>query len=352
MRILGIDTTCDDTSVGIVEDGRHVIANVIASQHGAHARFGGIVPMIAAREHTRQINIILDAALQEGGMAYEDLDAVAVSNHQGLLLSLVVGVAAAKSVALACDIPLVGLHHVEGHIYSNIIGREAQLAFPFLCLTVAGGHTLLLRVNGHGDYGLLGHTRDDAAGEAYDKIARRLGLGYPGGPLIEELAERGNPAAYAFPRPMIGKPNFEFSFSGLKTAVVREIEACESAGAVINKEDLCASFQQAIVDVLVDKTVRAAHKEGLVRIALAGGVAMNRRLRAQLDDIAGKEGFQLFAPPRNLCVDNGAMIAGAGYYLLKHRGASALTVDVRANAPLGQLGVLYKHPSKYRMPAR
>ena len=348
MLILGIDTTCDDTSAGIVEDGHTVRANVISSQHSVHERFGGIVPMMAAREHTRKINVILQAALEEAGATFRDLDAVAVSHHQGLLLSLVVGVSAAKSIALGCDLPLIGIHHLEGHIYSNIMGRQTELPFPFLCLTVAGGHTLLLRIDGHGRYELLGHTRDDAAGEAYDKIARRLGLGYPGGPIVEELALRGDPSAYAFPRPMIDRPHYEFSFSGLKTAAIRAIQQCESAGRPVNVEDLCASFQQAVIDVLVAKTMRAATQEGLYRIALAGGVAMNKLLGASLETQAAERGFQTFIPPQNLCVDNGAMVAGAGYFLYKHRGPDDLSIDARANAPLGQLGVMYRHASKYR----
>ena len=272
MLILGIDTTCDDTSAALVEDGGLVRSNITSSQHLAHERFGGIVPMLAAREHTQNIGLILKAALREAGTTFRDIDAVAVSHHQGLLLSLVVGVAAAKSVALACDVPLIGIHHLEGHIYSNIMGREKELPFPFLCLTVAGGHTLILRIDGHGRYRLLGHTRDDAAGEAYDKIARRLGLAYPGGPAIEKLAEGGNPRAYAFPRPMIDAQHSEFSFSGLKTAVVRAIEQREASGETIDMADLCASFQQAVIDVLVTKTMRVAESEGLHHIALAGGV--------------------------------------------------------------------------------
>ena len=347
MLILGIDTTCDDTSVGIVEDGKTIHANVIASQHMAHERFGGIVPMIAARQHVKSVNLILAAALEEAGVTFDDVEAVAVSNHQGLLLSLVVGVAAAKSIALARNLPLIGIHHLEGHIYSNIIEHEATLAFPFQCLTVAGGHTLLLKIEDHGKYVLLGHTRDDAAGEAYDKIARRLGLGYPGGPLIEKLARDGDPTAFNFPRPMIDKPNFEFSFSGLKTAVIRAIEKLEEADEPLPVEDLCASFQQAVIDVLVSKTLRVAEAEGLTRIALAGGVAMNSLLRATLDEAARERGLQTFAPSPNLCIDNGAMVAGAAYHLWQHRGPSDLTIDARANAPLGLLGLKYKHASKY-----
>ncbi len=344
MLILGIDTTCDDTAAGVVEDGHNVHSNVIASQHVAHERFGGIVPVIAAREHTKNISYIVHAALDEAGVTFQDLDAVAVSHHQGLLLSLVVGVSAAKSIALACDIPLVGIHHLEGHIYSNLMGRDGELAFPFLCLTVAGGHTLLLKIEDHGQYTLLGHTRDDAAGEVFDKVARQLGLGYPGGPAVERLAAEGNPKAYTFPRPLINQPHFEFSFSGLKTAVLQTIENEPNA----NKADLCASFQQAVIDVLVTKTMRVARAHELDCIALAGGVALNMPLRKQLESAATKQGYRTFAPPLKLCMDNGAMVAGAGYFLYQHRGKDALTIEAKANAPLGESGLRYRPATKYR----
>jgi len=344
MVILGIDTTCDDTSAGIVENGHQIRSNIVSSQYAAHSVFGGVVPMIAAREHTKQNGLVMRAALQEAGIGFRDLDAVAVSNDQGLLLSLVVGVAAAKSIALACDIPLVGIHHLEGHIYSALMTHPEALQFPFLCLTVAGGHTLLLRVEQHGAYRLLGHTRDDAAGEALDKIARRLGLGFPGGAAIERLAQQGNAAAYAFPRPMIHERNLDFSFSGLKTAVVNVLDKADH----YRLQDVAASLQQAVVDVLVAKTLRAAESEQLSRIALGGGVAINSLLRKQLSAAAAKKGIQTFLPARALCTDNGAMVAGAAYYLLQHRGADPLTIPARANAPLGRLQVQYRHPAKYR----
>ncbi|HSL83840.1 MAG TPA: tRNA (adenosine(37)-N6)-threonylcarbamoyltransferase complex transferase subunit TsaD [Thermoanaerobaculia bacterium] len=348
MRILGIDTTCDDTGVGIVEDGTRILSNVIASQHASHERYGGIVPVIAARQHVRNVNLIVEAALREAGCGFRDLDAVAVTNEQGLLLSLVVGVAAAKSIALALDLPLVGLHHIEGHVYSNLVEHGERIGFPFLCLTVAGGHTLILKVEGHGRYALLGHTRDDAAGEAYDKIARRLGLGYPGGPVIDRLANDGDPAAFRFPRPLLHEEHFELSFSGLKSSVLRTIEKLEAAGEPVPVEDLCASFQQAVVDVLVGKTLRVAEAEGIDTITVAGGVALNSRLRADLRKAADEKGLQLYHPRPGLCVDNGAMIAGAAYWLHRDRGASPLTIDAVANAPRGALGVRYKHATKYR----
>lgn len=348
MRILGIDTTCDDTGVGIVQDGTKILSNVIASQHASHEGYGGIVPVIAARQHVRNVNLIVEAALREAGCTFRDLDAVAVTHEQGLLLSLVVGVSAAKSIALALDLPLVGLHHIEGHVYSNLVEHGSRIGFPFLCLTVAGGHTLILRVEGHGRYALLGHTRDDAAGEAYDKIARRLGLGYPGGPVIDELAKEGDPEAFSFPRPLLQEEHSEMSFSGLKSSVLRTIERMEAAGEEVPVADLCASFQQAVVDVLVAKTLRVAEGEGIDTITLAGGVALNSRLRAELGRIAEERGYRLFHPRPGLCVDNGAMIAGAAYWLHRERGSSPLDIDAVANAPLGALQVRYKHPTKYR----
>ena len=343
MLILGIDTSCDDTSAGVVDSGHTVRSNVIASQYAAHARFGGVVPMIAAREHTHKISYIIQSALDDAQIEFGDLDAVAVAHHQGLLLSLVVGVSAAKSIALACDIPLIGMHHLEGHIYSNLMSREHELPFPFLCLTVAGGHTLLLKVAAHGRYELLGFTRDDAAGEVFDKLARRLGLGFPGGPVVEKLAAEGNPHAYEFPRPLINQPNFEFSFSGLKTAVIQSVERDPQANAA----DVCASFQQAVVDLLVTKTVRVAEAHGLTRIALAGGVALNGPLRLALQRECEARNCRMFVPPRDLCMDNGAMMAGAGYFLYQLRGGDPLTIEARANAPLGQLGIRYRPDSKY-----
>ena len=347
MLIMGIDTTCDDTGVGLVEDGHEILSNVIASQHASHERYGGIVPMVAARQHVHNVNVMIEAALAEAGKSFDDLDAVAVSNHQGLLLSLVVGVAAAKSIAVARGIPLIGIHHLEGHIYSNLMDHP-EIEFPFQCLTVAGGHTLILKIEDHGKYVLLGHTRDDAAGEAYDKVARRLGLGYPGGPLIDKLAASGNPKAFRFPRPMIDKEHNEFSFSGLKSSVIRTIERMEKAGEEIPVEDVCASFQQAVVDVLVKKTLRVAEVEGLERITLAGGVAMNSLLRSTLEEKARNLGYRTFYPRPHLCIDNGAMVAGAAYHIWRLRGESGLGVDASANAPLGLLNVRYKHETKYR----
>lgn len=344
MLILGIDTSCDDTGVAVVQNGEKILSNVIASQYRAHDRFGGIVPVIAAREHTAKINFILESALTEAGLSFEDLDAVSVSHHQGLMLSLVIGVSAAKSISLACEIPLIGIHHLEGHIYSNLMEHAAEIQFPFLCLTVAGGHTLILKVSSHGTYELLGHTRDDAAGEVLDKVARHLNLGYPGGAAIEKLAEQGDPHAYNFPRPLMNSSDGEFSFSGLKTAVIAAIERDPD----LNRADLCASFQQAIIDLLVSKTMRIAQENDLRQIALAGGVALNQSLRTALEHAGQKLDCQLFVPRNDLCMDNGAMVAGAAYFLYQERGSNPLGIETLANAPLGTNEIRYRHESKYK----
>ena len=344
MLILGIDTSCDDTGIALVRDGHKVLSNVIASQYKAHDHFGGIVPVIAAREHTANINFVLESALNEASVSFSDLNAVAVSHNQGLMLSLVVGVSAAKSIALACEIPLIGIHHLEGHIYSNLMVHSDKIRFPFLCLTVAGGHTLLLKVISHGTYELLGHTRDDAAGEVLDKVARHLNLGHPGGAAIEKLAKTGDPTAYDFPRPLINSPDGEFSFSGLKTAVIAAIDRDPG----LNQADLCASFQQALIDVLVSKTLRIAYEHQLSQITLAGGVALNQPLRDSLVSATMKNGYELFTPRRDLCMDNGAMVAGAAHFLYQERGADPLSIETRANAPLGTGRIRYRPESKYK----
>lgn len=348
MIILGIDTSCDDTGVGIVEDGSKILANIIASQHGFHVNYGGIVPSIAARRHSQVIHRILDLALKEADLAYEDIDAIAVSSDQGLGPALAIGVATAKTLSLILGVPLIAVHHVEGHIYSNLMGIEDGPEFPFLCLTVAGGHTMILAARELGTYELLGSCRDDSAGEAYDKVARRLGLGYPGGPIIDKLAQQGNPRAFSFPRPMITSRDMDFSFSGLKSAVNRLVDDLERDGASVPINDIAASFQQSVIDVLIAKTVRAIEGSGINRLAVAGGVAANSLLKSQLAAVCEARGVQLYFPPKNLCVDNGAMIAGLGYHLFQKGERADTSLDYRPNAPLGALEVKYKHHTKYR----
>ena len=348
MIVIGIDTTCDDTGVGIVADGYDILSNVIASQHGFHKPYGGIVPSIAARRHSSVINRIIEMALAEADLSFDSIDLVAVSSDQGLSPALAVGVAVAKSLSMAIDKPIVGLHHVEGHIYSNIMVHRGKLAFPFLCLTVAGGHTMILAAHQLGTYELLGSCRDDSAGEAYDKIARRLGLGYPGGPIIDKLAEAGNPEAFHFPRPMINKDSLDFSFSGLKSAVNRTIEELESNYREVPIEDLAASFQKAVIDVLISKIARAAESTGISRIAVAGGVAANSLLKSELETLAKAKDLSVFIPPKALCIDNGAMIAGLGFHAFMEGRRSDLNLDCRPNAPLGSLGIKYKPSTKYK----
>ena len=347
MIVVGIDSSCDDTGVAIVADGEEIRANILASQHLEHERYGGIVPSLASRQHSRVINRIISQAFERAGLGYADVDAVAVASDQGLAPSLAVGVAAAKSLAMTLGKPLIGVHHVEGHVYSNLMVHRPRLDFPFVCLTVAGGHTMLLLAKELGTYELLGSTRDDAAGEAYDKIGRRMGLGYPGGPMIDRLARSGDPNAFAFPRPMLGRANMDFSFSGLKSAVTRSIEDLEREGTPLPVEDLAASFQAALADVLVAKTRQAVELTGVLKVSVAGGVAANRSLRERLEQLEGEDVLEPFFPPLELCVDNGAMIAGVAYHRLMRGERSSLALDYRSNAPLGSLAVKYRHLTKY-----
>jgi N6-L-threonylcarbamoyladenine synthase len=342
MLILGIETSCDDTSAAVVEDGLHIRSNVISSQIKEHAPFGGIVPEIAARKHVEAIGMIVEDALEAAGIGYNDLDAIAVTARHGLLRSIVVGAAAAKSLAYSLNIPLIGVHHIEGHIYSNRIEHGDKLTFPHICLTVSGGHTLLLLVHDINRYELIGRTLDDAAGEVFDKISKFLDLGFPGGPVIDRLAAEGKPTAFNFPRPMMQSDNYDFSFSGLKTAVIKEIQKIQRAGDEIPIPDVAASFQQAVVDVLVTKTIRAAKAYGVSSISVCGGVAANKGLRQAFETRGQAEGLAAFYPRISLCTDNGAMIAGLGYYKLLEGAQSDLRLDAHANAPLGALKVQYK----------
>jgi N6-L-threonylcarbamoyladenine synthase len=342
MRILGIETSCDDTAAAVVEDGQHILSNVIASQIKEHAPFGGVVPEIAARKHVEAIGFVVEQAVDAAGLRYADLDAIAVTARHGLLRSIVVGVAAGKALALSLNVPLVGIHHIEGHIYSSILQHGDAIPFPHLCLTVSGGHTLLLLVKRLGHYELLGRTLDDSAGEVYDKIARYLDLGFPGGPVIDRLAATGNPSAFDFPRPMLNEAGYNFSFSGLKTSVIRQIERLQRTGEPLPLEDLAASFQQAVIDVLIGKVVRAAAAHQVPAVAVCGGVAANSGLRAALGNLRESHSIEGYYPPLALCTDNGAMIAGVAYHKLQAGETSALWLDAQANAPLGIAGIIYK----------
>ncbi|TES84383.1 MAG: tRNA (adenosine(37)-N6)-threonylcarbamoyltransferase complex transferase subunit TsaD [Dehalococcoidia bacterium] len=325
MKILAIETSCDETAAAVVEDGRRVLSNQIASQVEIHARYGGVVPEVASRQHLLSIIPILKQAMAEAGVSWEDLSGIAVTVGPGLAGSLLVGVNAAKAVALAHNLPLIGVNHLEGHLYANWLGDES-IEFPLICLIVSGGHSDLVLVRGHGDYAVLGRTRDDAAGEAFDKAARILGLGYPGGPAIEQAARSGT-ASIPLPRAWL-KGSSDFSFSGVKTALLRLVEA----GKISSAADAAASFQEAVVDVLVTKTVAVAKERRAKQVLLAGGVAANARLRQLLTESSP---LPVLVPPPILCTDNAAMIATCGYYRLQAGKTNSLDLDVVPGLKLG-----------------
>lgn len=329
-RILGIESSCDETAAALVEDGRRVLSHVIASQADLHAATGGVVPEVASRHHVEQINAVIAQTLAEAALGFADIDAVAVANRPGLLGALLVGVSAAKALAYALKIPIIGIHHIEAHIYANFL-IDPEIRFPAVCLVASGGHSEIFLIRGHADYEILGRTRDDAAGEAFDKSARLLGLGYPGGVAIDNLAKRGNPKAIAFPRARLDADSLDFSFSGLKTAV-----RVAAAGGLDKHpvEDWAASVQEAIVDVLVEKTIRAAKRFEAATVLAAGGVAANSRLQAALREACAGLGRPCVIPPPALCTDNAAMIACAGYYHLAAGHVDDLTLDTLASESL------------------
>ncbi len=313
IKILAIESSCDETAASVVRNGREVLSNVIYSQIALHTEYGGVVPEIASRKHIEKINQVIDQALEQAECKLDDIDAIAVTYGPGLVGALLVGVSAAKSIAFAKDIPLVGVHHIEGHISANYI-ENLDLEPPFVCLVVSGGHSHLVVVEDYGKYKILGRTRDDAAGEAFDKVARAIGLGYPGGPKIDKVSKQGNPDAIHFPRAKVDESEYDFSFSGLKSAVLNYINQAEMKGEKIVVEDVAASFQKAVVDVLVDHSVAAVNKYGLKKFAIAGGVASNSTLRAAFEKRCDEEGIEFFHPSPVYCTDNAAMIGVAGYY--------------------------------------
>lgn len=323
---MGIESSCDETAVGIVADGREVLANIISSQIAIHTKFGGVVPEIASRRHLENINDVIDQALAEAGATIDDIDLIGVTHGPGLVGALLVGVATAKAMAFAKDIPLVGVNHMHGHIASNYI-EYPDLEPPFMGLVVSGGHTSIVLVHDYNTCETLGSTRDDAAGEAFDKVARVIGLGYPGGPKIDKAARDGDREAIAFKRVYLEKDSYDFSFSGLKTAVLNYLNTEKQAGREINVPDVSASFQEAVVDVIVNKAVDAAITYKQDKIVMAGGVASNTRLRGLLAQKAGEHGIEIYRPAPVLCTDNGVMIACSAYYKMKKGEFSGFDMD-------------------------
>lgn len=333
MIVLTLESSCDETAAAVVQDGRKLLSNIVASQVDTHARFGGVVPEVASRQHVEAVSMVIEEALQQAGVTFADIEGVGVTTGPGLIGALLVGISVGQSIAFARQIPLVGLHHMEGHILAPLLEQEVQ--FPFLALAVSGGHTHLYRVDGIGRYTTLGQTRDDAAGEAFDKVAKLVGLGYPGGAKIDRLAATGNPELINFPRPMLHR-GLDFSFSGIKTAVRNYVTAHPESMQAEALPDLAAGFQEAVVEVLVKKTFRAAKEHGLDRIVVCGGVACNKGLRSAMQLQADSQGVQVVFPSPALCGDNAAMLGvAADYYLANRVGPGE--IKARASWPLDQV---------------
>ena len=335
MKILAIESSCDETAAAVVEDGRQVLSNVISSQIDLHRLYGGVVPEIASRKHIERINQVIRQALDDADTELEDIDAVGVTYGPGLVGALLVGVAEAKAISYARGLPLVGVHHIEGHISANYI-EHPELEPPFLCLVVSGGHTQLAIVEDYGKLRILGSTRDDAAGEAFDKVARAIGLPYPGGPEIDKLAREGNPQAITFPRARIDGAPYDFSFSGVKSAVLNYLNHHKMQGKEIEKADLAASFQQSVVSVLTDHTMRAAEEFHMDRVAVAGGVAANQCLRKAMKQACEKRGLTLYYPSPIYCTDNAAMIGVAAYYEYRNGTRHGWDLNAVPNLKLGE----------------
>ncbi len=330
--ILAIESSCDETAAAVVKNGREVLSNVINSQIEIHKRYGGVVPEIASRCHIEAIDSVIDEALLKAHITLDDIDAVAVTYGPGLVGALLVGVSEAKAIAFAKNKPLIAVHHIKGHIMANFIAHK-DLKPPFVCLVASGGHSHIVLVKDYNDFEVLGRTCDDAAGEAYDKVARVLGLGYPGGPKIDALAKEGNSEAIAFPRVKMANA-LDFSFSGVKTAVINYLHKLEQNGEEYNKADVAASFQEAVVDVLGEHTIRAAKEKGVCKVALAGGVASNSALRARMQKLCTENGFEFFVPPPVLCTDNAAMIGCSAYYKYLEDDFSDMTLNAVASLEL------------------
>lgn len=335
ITILAIESSCDETAAAVVRNGRTVLSNTISSQIDLHKLYGGVVPEIASRKHIEKINQVIEEALCEADCSLDDIDAIGVTYGPGLVGALLVGVAEAKAIAYARNLPLIGVHHIEGHISANYIENK-ELEPPFLCLVVSGGHTHLVCVEGYGKYRILGKTKDDAAGEAFDKVARAIDLGYPGGPKIDKLAKEGNPDAIDFPRAHVGDSVYDFSFSGVKSAVLNYINGCKMKQAEYNRADIAASFQKAVTDVLVDHAMAGVENYGLKKLAIAGGVASNSALRAAMRKACEERGIEFYYPSPILCTDNAAMIGAAAFYDYQNGIRSGWDLNAVPNLKLGE----------------
>lgn len=333
--ILGIESSCDETAASVVRNGREVLSNVISSQIALHTLYGGVVPEIASRKHIEKINVVIEEALAEAHMTLDDIDTIGVTYGPGLVGALLVGVSEAKAIAYAKNLPLIGVHHIEGHISANYIENK-DLEPPFACLVVSGGHTHLVIVKDYGKYEIVGRTRDDAAGEAFDKVARAIGLGYPGGPKIDKVSKEGNPNAIAFPRAKVADSAYDFSFSGLKSAVLNYLNGCKMKNIPVVQADVAASFQKAVVDVLVEHAMHAVEEYGFKKFAIAGGVASNSALRSAMEEACKKRGVAFYHPSPILCTDNAAMIGAAAYYEYLAGTRSGWDLNAVPNLKLGE----------------
>lgn len=333
--ILAIESSCDETSAAVVKNGREVLSNVISSQIATHKQYGGVVPEIASRQHIEAIDWVIDKALEDAKIKKEDIDAIAVTYGPGLVGALLVGLSEAKALAFALNKPLIPVHHIEGHIAANYI-QNKEWKPPFICEVISGGHTHLVHIKDYNEFEILGHTRDDAAGEAYDKVARVLGLTYPGGPQIEKISKNGDKDAIKFPRVLLENDSYDFSFSGLKSAVLNYVNKAQMKGEEIKKEDVAASFQQAVVDVLVEKAIKACKDLNIKKLALAGGVSANSYLRSEMEKACLKEGIELCVPDLVLCTDNAAMIGAAAYYEYLNGNVADMSLNAYPSLKLGE----------------
>ena len=332
--ILAIESSCDETACAVIKDGCEICANVVSTQIKIHEKFGGVVPEVASRKHLEYIDIVIEEAMKESGYTFADLDAVAVTMGPGLIGALLVGLSTAKGLAYAIEKPLIGVHHIEGHIYANFLANP-DITLPCICLVVSGGHTNIVKIAAHGHYEILGQTVDDAAGEAFDKVARAIGLGYPGGPKIDALAKEGNPQAIAFPRAKLDQP-LNFSFSGLKSAVLNYLNQAEMKQKAVQRADIAASFQEAVVDVLVDHTLQAMQEHDIHTLLLAGGVSANSRIRTQFETQCQNLGYKLYYPPLSLCTDNAARIGAAAAYKYDRNEFAGYGLNAVAQLPFSE----------------